>query len=638
MRFRKLILRNFAAFESLDLTFPQFPVRVVGRNLTDKGQENNGSGKSLIFDGLDFAIRGKFFRKVTNKKMIRRGCKRLDTELLIDCSMRNKTLHIERSLTKSGSTLEIWETALYNDKCDKAKTSFSTVDDGNEFILNWMDFTSKDLFNYYLINELGFKSFLSSSDTDVLKIIDRISGTEQLQTATENVKRDLQQKKEELAKIHNEKSSIVGRLDEKNREIDIESIRDYEAEKAERVNSIRAAMKKCENDILTKEFLLADSEKSISSISAKIGDLNNQLSSIIPENKEAISSSKELIKSIEEVSDEAIGQKVLLSNDIAAKQISISGHIECPKCKHSFVKGDRSVNIEEVRLDIAGKTSERGSVVNLIDECSVHINEERANLKCLEKDLVLSRSINSSIKSLKNDIQSHIDTQNRALNGIDEELKVIERYKQVIAEVLKGGGEDYRLISLKNRKEELELCLVKVNERVDDKEDEIYQSEQWETNFKKFRLHISKKALLIIQSTVNNSLEMVKSDMRCAISGFKKLDKKTVEKISIKILRDDEEIDLGSFSKGERARIEMSFILAMKKIKDSQNKYGGLDFLIVDEKFDGIDGLGYSLIMEAVKDCNYPILVISHVTDERLTNHETMEVLKEDDKSKCRIL
>ncbi len=52
MRFRKLILRNFAAFESLDLTFPQHPVRVIGRNLTDKGQENNGSGKSLIFDGL----------------------------------------------------------------------------------------------------------------------------------------------------------------------------------------------------------------------------------------------------------------------------------------------------------------------------------------------------------------------------------------------------------------------------------------------------------------------------------------------------------------------------------------------------------------------------------------------------------
>ena len=51
MRLEKLILKNFLTYQSLEYDFVNKPLLIQGKNLTDEGQESNGSGKSGIQSG-----------------------------------------------------------------------------------------------------------------------------------------------------------------------------------------------------------------------------------------------------------------------------------------------------------------------------------------------------------------------------------------------------------------------------------------------------------------------------------------------------------------------------------------------------------------------------------------------------------
>ena len=133
----RLKLENFLSFENEEFLFPSHPVEVHGENLTDDDQESNGSGKSGLLAGRQQAITNSNSRKLTNAKMIRRGCKMAKIEYDQYCTQRSERLRIVRELSKSGTKLFLF----LNDE----PVDFSTVKDGDEFILNWMDSTKEDL-------------------------------------------------------------------------------------------------------------------------------------------------------------------------------------------------------------------------------------------------------------------------------------------------------------------------------------------------------------------------------------------------------------------------------------------------------------------------------------------------------------
>ena len=48
--------------------------------------------------------------------------------------------------------------------------------------------------------------------------------------------------------------------------------------------------------------------------------------------------------------------------------------------------------------------------------------------------------------------------------------------------------------------------------------------------------------------------------------------------------------------------------------------YGGLDFLSVDEVFEGVDSLGLKSLVKAAKQLEVSVMIITHVTDEEIND------------------
>ena len=131
MKFKELELVNFLSYEHVLYNFKDSAVLVQGINLTDENQKSNGSGKSGLQAGIEFALTLTNSRGVNDKELIRFGFKSASVRLVIDCPIRKEELTIECIINLKGSnklSLSINNNPL----------SFSTVNDGKKMILNWI--------------------------------------------------------------------------------------------------------------------------------------------------------------------------------------------------------------------------------------------------------------------------------------------------------------------------------------------------------------------------------------------------------------------------------------------------------------------------------------------------------------------
>ena len=53
---------------------------------------------------------------------------------------------------------------------------------------------------------------------------------------------------------------------------------------------------------------------------------------------------------------------------------------------------------------------------------------------------------------------------------------------------------------------------------------------------------------------------------------------------------------------------------------NSTHPYGGLDFLSVDEVFEGVDSIGLKNLVESAKKLQVAVMIITHVTDEEVSD------------------
>ena len=99
------------------------------------------------------------------------------------------------------------------------------------------------------------------------------------------------------------------------------------------------------------------------------------------------------------------------------------------------------------------------------------------------------------------------------------------------------------------------------------------------------------------------------------------------DELNILVLR-DEPLLYGSFSGGERGRLEYAMILAQQTMINQSNPYGGLHFLFTDEVAEGIDSLGLKNIVKSLENFTIPILLTTHVTNQ-FVGAKILKVIKE---------
>lgn len=654
-----LRLENFLSFKELHHEFISGAVLVQGKNLTEiESKETNGAGKSSMGAAIAKAVLDNALRKqVVDSDLITWGEEEAHIWLAMYCPIRKQTLEIHRTLrVKGGASLEL--------KVNDARVQVATLKDGNNYILNWIGITSEDLRNYYFINKENFKSFVSSSNTDKLSLISRFIKADALDEVDNIVKAKNAPINEQIEAALVEVNTVQGELNAYTTQLENEKGRDLEAERdqqmqrwIDRVEDIATELERYQKDIDSCNLAIEESNQAIAKVQQTITDANKQLSeleSISFEkkysaiDKERTTADKALAVARQEINEV---KNLGLECEAEIKQLEtfLKGAVECPKCGHHFVPDS---NVELTVEEAQAKIRENKEAQTLAEVDMEELNEQFkkladrvaefdkkfAKVRTEEQENVSAmREVQKLISQLKGDVdRSHARIKMYRAQIADNEKKISRCAEEAdYIEEQANKLENQPLINprIDELEEQIALANVKLKKRektVDAYRELVAKNIQWGLRLKEFKMSLAVEQLKIIQNFANRSLQQQKSELRVAIEGFKKDSKgKVKSEITVYVINGEGEYkSFWSFSGGERARIEISLIIAMAEMINSTNKWGGLHFLQIDEVLEGTDPLGLSLLVESLSDFTYPIYIISHVMNIK-TGVKTLTIVKE---------
>lgn len=663
MRIVQIKLRNFLSFKELTHSFRDEPVLIQGKNLTEiESKETNGTGKSTLESGIAYAIMANSLRKgVLDKDLIMWGEDTAEISLDIYCPIRKQTLNIHRILKQKGSSvLELTLDGV------KGSVQFSTVNDGNNYILNWIGISSEDLKSFYILNKENYKSFVLSSNSDKLSLINRFIKADALDGSDDLVKEKVKPLQEKRLRVASEASMIEGKLSVYREQLEEELGRDIEGEKQalidkknDRLNEIALLIErkldeeaKFRKEISMNEEEIEKKRCTLELLKKEVENLSKK--SFASEYKEVQDQRSEVDSEIQNARKEYMKVNTAthtLANEISRLKLIIDGAIHCPHCGYEFSIQEPEKDIDEYRQDVVKKETEATRKKEALKECQETIDSlseslaifEEATSEIREKENALNTelsevrrkviSVESEIGLKANRIaflENSISTNEKSCASLEEEaLEISKQLDELNERGLETKVEEFEgLISV------LEKKLEKTNSQLQAVDLEISDIIQWGVRLKEFKMSLACEQLKVIQGYANKSLESQNSELRLSIDGFKKNAKGEVKaEITVSVINGSGEVkSFFSYSGGERARVEVALIQAFQEMINGTNPWGGLDFLMIDEVLEGTDPLGLALLMESLKDQQKAIYVISHIMNIR-SGIQTMTIVKENGQS-----
>ena len=451
MRLKKIILENFLTYEELEYSFQDKALLVQGVNLTDKNQKSNGSGKSAIQTGIEFALTASNSRGVNDKELVTYGFDKSKVKLIIECDSRKETLEIEWTIKVKGSN-------LLSLKINENELSFSNVNDGKKQILDWLGISKEDLFNYYIINSTRFKSFFGSSNREKVDLINRFSDSsiidglekidnskleeekENVEISINKIKGGVDTIKEQIEdaknfdftkELEDTKMDIMGEMSENNFFIDElkKEIKKLDLDKKDiddEIDEFKVEIKKLEDSksdldglIKEQESIVANSKKSyddkvVENDSIVVKDFSKDISKqdkIIKTQKLALGLSQEDLSKVDLDIEK-------VNKFLSGVNVKLGGSITCPSCAHEFIMdGDRKVLLDKrskgYDLIIKLEDSKKGIELDIekFEKNIKEANDAKTLLRASENDEAkLSRERESILRGLRDTLNDEEDT------------------------------------------------------------------------------------------------------------------------------------------------------------------------------------------------------------------------------------
>jgi len=591
---------------------------IIGKNISDEGQDSNGSGKSVLIEAFLIGLIGKSLRKKSIKDCIMWGCKEANITIELYNSSIKQSLKIERTIFSKKTP----KVLLYqNDELRKDLADISPKDTDKE-ILRILDISEEDILSYYIINKENYVSFFSSTDGAKKKIINRFSNINIIDESLDKLKLDISDKKEDINNIEIAINSINTKISMREDDIyNLENKRDpneVEKEREEKINNeikeLENTSKNYENALSQLNLSLEKAKKDLNKIDLKKAEENIKLIN------DSISDNKNNKVSYEEKVEKFKQAKSKL-------EVYLSGQIQCPHCKHVFTTQTK-MPINKIKENIKKgeeAINSTSSLIKNIDDSIISLKNDIKNYESV-KDL-----FNDSKQKVL-DIQHKINVGNNKLNSINS--KILQKQEALNnSENIKDNS--LQIKEFKEHIKELNKDLQEKNNLLQKKNSDLENHELWLNYYKSFKNYLIVQCLNSIEGFVNYYLSLMKTDLSVKIDGFKENIRtgKISEQISVKILRDGEEKDeYSSFSQGERGRIDVACILALQHLINMNANGGGLNQLLIDEILDSVDELGISLIINSLQNVDRTIGMITHVKKCGFNNE--LAFLKENGKSR----
>lgn len=660
MRIERLRLKNFLSFKELDHIFRNEPTLVQGKNLSEESKESNGSGKSTMQAGVAYALMATSLRKqALDRDLIYWGENEAEIELTMYCPIRKQRLVISRTLrAKGSSTLNL----TINDE----PVVVATVLEGNRFILDWVGISPEDIKSFYILNKENYKSFLSSSNTDKLALINRFIKADGLDNAEKVIKDESKPYQEAIENAQRDLYTAEGELRVYRSQLEEEEGRDVECEREEYINEVRSRIRfqesnKENSEKNKKEWLLKKSEL-LKQQSKQKGAVDNAKKEL--EKVQQISFEREAVelttlhdrtyqaeveaKKLKKEDDDAI---LALNSGIASLSTVLAGKIVCPMCGHEFFV-DSGKTVKEVEEEIKGYQEELKNWEEDLQQVNLLIEDIGLEWKHYENERSkYTEKVNNHHRFL-NTLRDTLNTVERAYKALEREIDLCDTNiagcdnnidfcnEKILHE--KEDLQRFEKEEIKTRVDELSSMVTLQEKKVSKLQDKVLQAEkalgdfqQWGQRFKDFKMSLACEQLKSIQDTTNSILQKQHSELRVSLDGFKVNAKGQIKsEITLLVINEEGEYcNFWGYSGGERARVEFAIIQAFQEMINATNPYGGLDFLMIDEVLEGTDPLGLNLIMESMQGVNYPVYLITHTMNIR-TGVSTLTVVKENKESR----
>ena len=647
-----LRLVNFRSFRDDTLNFERGATLVQGVNNYDDGSVSNGSGKSSLREAMCFALGLPTFTTVSTD-LIRDGEKDSCVTLIMENSLSKRSLEISRKIFTRGSA----KLSVKINGEDQGGM-FSTVNEGNKYILETIGITSKDLINHYIVSKEKFKSFFTSSDKEIKELIARFSNFDKIDGVEDLVQGDIDILQESISKIDTRRSVLSGKLEQLNEDLKKEASKDSIEERKEAMDTINGMIstKREEIEAISKEIsvlndnievltgntiLLKEEEKAERKRLEALEDVSfkKEIEAIKGQQDEVndlLADVKETIRGLEKSREEHNHLKVDL-------ELVIAGKATCPECGKEFLPekgGDEAITLESalqnlpiveqglssIRQEIDSYTSDMGDLDVLLKDLDAQMEGFRSkiaeyNIKKeeLSDAVYLAHKKVESAEMAEDTNSTNILRLNKKIHELEQDIKRDEEARDLL------DGEGYE----NSRIKEIEDNMSKIMGDVDMVDDELermnsdmYGLKQWVLRFQRFRSKLANEALETIEGHANMYLKKMKTNLSIELEGYRQnRDGSIREKITPVVLRNGVKEGSGGFKKfsgGERAKIDYATtILAMQSLINNSSPTGGLEMNWVDEITEGTDSVGLENIARSVNELNGYSLITSHVTHDK---------------------
>lgn len=640
----ELIIENCASHKKTIYTFIKGIVRLIsGINLDDEGQENNGSGKSIIPESMAILLTGEQIRKVRISELIRDDENEMRITGTFYNSFTGDKLKIERTFSKNSHKVYIELNGVSeNDK-------WPSVDDKNRRICELFGISKEDFRNYFIIHKDRFKPFFSMSDSDQKDLIARFSGASVLKGIQDRVTKSADKITDQYNFKLKSKIVLDGQLEiliKQFKEIEDE---DVEQIKKDRISAILKLIEKEEQNAKYFDNLLpecdveiANCDKVIDIHIKEIDSLTELLASLekftlkkevdeIEADSAIFEAEKEKMLTLLDEKEKALKK---YKKELSEIQNKLADIITCPNCKHRFTLREEGFNIEDAEaqfltvqmeillLDQSIKSSqaEYEEVMNAIftirDLRDKYIKQYEQNMKEKSKvsnaisqtqiqKLNVEKAKKSKIELKKEELKNKIDFID---NYIQDQLKNIEKIESEIVEKR----------STKKLQDEIDFQINhvdKINEELLEIEKIKASHLEWTVLFKKFQNHLANKTIKSIEGYTNLYLEKFGTNLNVLIEGQKLLadGKQVRDEIECHVIRNGYKKGThGRYSSGEKVRLNLANIKALQKLINLNSKSGGLELLQLDEIIESLDGKGVDSIIKCLAKTGETIDIITH--------------------------
>lgn len=290
-------------------------------------------------------------------------------------------------------------------------------------------------------------------------------------------------------------------------------------------------------------------------------------------------------------------------------ELALEGVIECPKCGEQFLpNSELSLTPDQIRKNIA--QLERAD-----EQFALDVKKAEKTLEELEEKQRDYEQVEAELARVKRNMKDIRDRADRLKRQMDE----IDRRKEDLAKRIeaakRAAAED---ASIKSTESKIKAAKAELKAAKAELADFRYLAESmafWDFHMGKngFLSFLANKSLRVLEGMTNLYLEKFGMDVTVLINGFTMTkDGNVRDKIDVYIQSDGLNADVyGIHSGAERGRVALASLIGLNRLINMATDGRGLDMILLDEAFHGIDSLGQEHIIRTLENVGITSMMIT---------------------------